>query len=44
MAGNPIKLSGVDDPPTRHPAPELDADRAEILRELELPQGPERGA
>jgi CoA:oxalate CoA-transferase len=34
MAGNPIKLSGVDDPPARRPAPELDADRAAILREL----------
>jgi CoA:oxalate CoA-transferase len=34
MAGNPIKLSGVEDPPARRPAPELDADRAAILREL----------
>ena len=34
MAGNPIKLSGVDDPPTRQPAPDLDADRAAILAEL----------
>jgi CoA:oxalate CoA-transferase len=34
MAGNPIKLSDVDDPPTRRPAPELDADRAAILAEL----------
>jgi CoA:oxalate CoA-transferase len=35
LAGNPIKLSGVDDPSTRPPAPELDADRATILSELE---------
>jgi CoA:oxalate CoA-transferase len=34
MAGNPIKLSGVDDPVIRRPAPELDADRAAILRDL----------
>ena len=31
MAGNPIKLSGYDDPDQRTPAPELDANRAEIL-------------
>ncbi|MGH0036822.1 MAG: CaiB/BaiF CoA transferase family protein [Myxococcota bacterium] len=36
MAGNPIKLSGVPDPPTRGPVPELDGDRARILRELDL--------
>jgi CoA:oxalate CoA-transferase len=35
MAGNPIKLSGYADPPTRAPAPDLDADRAKILAELE---------
>ncbi len=35
MAGNPIKLSGYADPPTRPPAPALDADRASILAELE---------
>lgn len=34
MAGNPIKLSAHDDPPTRRPAPALDADRKEILAEL----------
>lgn len=34
MAGNPIKLSGVTDPPRRPPAPALDADREAILREL----------
>jgi CoA:oxalate CoA-transferase len=35
MAGNPVKLSGFDDPPTRRAAPELDADRSRILAELE---------
>ena len=35
MAGNPIKLSGVEDPPSRSPAPDLDADRAAILAEIE---------
>ena len=34
MAGNPIKLSGFADPPTRRAAPDLDADRAHILAEL----------
>jgi CoA:oxalate CoA-transferase len=34
LAGNPMKFSAFDDPPTREPAPELDADRAKILREL----------
>ena len=34
LAGNPLKVSGFDDPPTRAPAPELDADRAAILKEL----------
>lgn len=34
LAGNPIKLSGVDDPATRPTAPELDADRTRILDEL----------
>lgn len=34
MAGNPIKLSDIDDPATRPPAPKLDADRAAILAEL----------
>jgi CoA:oxalate CoA-transferase len=32
--GNPIKFSAFDDPPTRAPSPDLDADRARILREL----------
>ncbi|HXM00494.1 MAG TPA: CoA transferase [Rhizomicrobium sp.] len=36
MQGNPIKLSGYDDPKTREPAPDLDADRAAILKELGL--------
>ncbi|MCK6452669.1 MAG: CoA transferase [Alphaproteobacteria bacterium] len=31
MVGNPIKLPGFADPPTRGPAPELDGDRAAIL-------------
>jgi CoA:oxalate CoA-transferase len=34
MAGNPIKLSGFDDPPGRPPAPALDADRDRICGEL----------
>ncbi len=34
LAGNPMKLSAFADPPTRAPAPNLDADRAKILREL----------
>ena len=36
LAGNPMKLSAFADPPTRAPAPDLDADRARILRELGL--------
>ena len=39
LAGNPVKLSGVADPSTREPAPELDEHRAKILAELEEPQG-----
>ncbi|HEY1799203.1 MAG TPA: CaiB/BaiF CoA-transferase family protein [Stellaceae bacterium] len=34
FVGNPLKFSGFDDPPTRAPSPDLDADRAKILREL----------
>ncbi len=34
LAGNPMKLSAFADPPTRTPAPDLDADRDRILREL----------
>ena len=36
MAGNPIKMSVFPDPTTRGPAPELDGDRARILKELGL--------
>ncbi|HEX2593004.1 MAG TPA: CoA transferase [Rhizomicrobium sp.] len=34
MQGNPIKLSAYEDAKTRPPAPELDADRDAILKEL----------
>lgn len=34
MAGNPIKLSTLSDPPSRRPAPELDADGARIRAEF----------
>jgi CoA:oxalate CoA-transferase len=34
MFGNPIKMSGFDDPHERAPAPDLDQDRAKILEEL----------
>src|SRR5262249_56114475 len=34
MAGNPIKSAGFPDPPTRRPAPELNADGDRIRREL----------
>jgi len=33
-AGNPMKFSAFPDPSTRAPSPDLDADRAKILREL----------
>src|SRR3954452_3427923 len=36
LAGNPMKFSTFPDPPTREPAPNLDADRAPILKELGL--------
>jgi CoA:oxalate CoA-transferase len=36
MQGNPVKLSAYEDPKTRPAAPELDADRAAILKELGL--------
>jgi CoA:oxalate CoA-transferase len=46
VAGNPIKLSGLPDPPLRPGAPALDADREAILTELQLagpdPGGPDR--
>jgi CoA:oxalate CoA-transferase len=35
MAGNPIKMSAFADPPTRQPAPDLDADRARVLADLD---------
>jgi CoA:oxalate CoA-transferase len=35
MPGNPIKLSGFEDPSTREPAPGLDRDRRRLLEELE---------
>lgn len=35
VAGNPIKVSGYADPDTRDTAPDLDADREKILKELE---------
>jgi CoA:oxalate CoA-transferase len=31
MAGNPVKISGFEDPTTRRAAPELDADRDSLL-------------
>jgi len=34
MAGNPIKINTFEDPPTRPPAPQLDADGDQIRREL----------
>jgi len=36
MAGNPIKMSGFDDPATRPAAPALDQDRESILKSLGL--------
>jgi CoA:oxalate CoA-transferase len=36
LAGNPVKLSGVEDLTTRPPAPELDEHRQRILAELGL--------
>ena len=35
MAGNPVKISGYNDPTTRDAAPALDGDRAAIVAELE---------
>jgi len=34
LAGNPLKFSAFPDPATRDPAPDLDGDRAAILKEL----------
>ncbi|HEY7979441.1 MAG TPA: CoA transferase [Rhizomicrobium sp.] len=36
MQGNPVKLSAHDDPKTRDAAPDLDSDRAAILKEFGL--------
>src|SRR5579883_1363031 len=36
LVGNPLKSSAFADPPTREPAPELDGNRAALLRELGL--------
>jgi CoA:oxalate CoA-transferase len=36
LAGNPVKLSGVEDPATRPAAPALDADREALLDEFGL--------
>jgi CoA:oxalate CoA-transferase len=34
VAGNPVKLSGYEDPSERPTAPDVDQDRARILSEL----------
>ena len=34
VSGNPIKISGFEDPKTRSPAPNLDENRAQILDEI----------
>jgi CoA:oxalate CoA-transferase len=36
VSGNPLKMSAFTDPPTRDAAPDLDANRAAILKELGL--------
>ncbi|MBZ6377273.1 carnitine dehydratase [Pacificimonas flava] len=41
-AGNPVKISGFDDPATRPKAPALDEHRAAILAELGLASGTEQ--
>ena len=41
VAGNPVKLSGYDDPIERPTAPDVDQDRARILAELNLPTAAE---
>lgn len=38
VAGNPIKLSAFTDPPTRRPAPALDADGDRVRGELHQPE------
>jgi hypothetical protein len=40
MAGNPIKLGAFPDPPTRRPAPDLDADGARDRGRVERPEPP----
>jgi CoA:oxalate CoA-transferase len=40
VAGNPIKSPAWDDPPTRPPAPALDADRERIARWLDAKETP----
>ena len=40
MAGNPIKLSAFEDPSTRPPAPDLDGDREEVFKSLEIKRSP----
>jgi CoA:oxalate CoA-transferase len=40
MAGNPIKMTGFPDPPTRRPAPDLNADGDRIRAELERDETP----
>jgi CoA:oxalate CoA-transferase len=39
MTGNPVKLSAFADPPTRRPAPDLDADGQRIRREFGAGEG-----
>jgi CoA:oxalate CoA-transferase len=43
MAGNPVKLSAFPDPPTRRPAPDLDADGPRIRDELTTDSAEEHG-
>jgi CoA:oxalate CoA-transferase len=43
MAGNPVKLSDYPDPPTRPPAPELNAHGDKIRQELRDPKSEVRG-
>jgi CoA:oxalate CoA-transferase len=44
VAGNPVKLSGVADPPTRPGAPRLDEHRAKLEAELAAEPAPSRRA
>jgi CoA:oxalate CoA-transferase len=43
IAGNPIKIDGVDDPPSRPAAPALDADRERLVREFAALAPPGQG-